>query len=109
MLNTDALEINSRLEIAEDSIRKDFVINDFDMIKGLEIVKTINEEINPEVINDDIYALYKDNVRNYCLDREKNFSILSKATKAGINHGLAIVSSVNFLNKNKKVKIKGNN
>ena len=50
MLNKDAADVEERINNVILGIRGNYVCHDTDIIKGLEIVKGVNETVNAEII-----------------------------------------------------------
>jgi hypothetical protein len=53
MLNKDAADVEERINNVILGIRGNYVCHDTDIIKGLEIVKGVNETVNAEIMDEE--------------------------------------------------------
>ena len=106
MLNKDAKEVDLRILSAEQNLKSDYVIGDTEIIKGLEIVRSFNKDVNADTLLEDEVSIIEKYVNNYISKKNENYICIPALRRYGIKYGLTIVHSV--AKHNIKVKTKGN-
>lgn len=108
MLNKDAADVEERINNVILGIRGNYVCHDTDIIKGLEIVKGVNETVNAEIMDEEHVNLINAGIKVYTDKYNSNFVSVPRYINQGIMHGEMIVSAVSMKHVKQKLKSKDN-
>lgn len=96
MLNKDAADVEERINGVIANIKGNYVCHDTDIIKGLEVVKGVNQTINAEVMDEENVSLINAGIKTYTDKYASNFISISSFIHQGIEHGKMIVCAVSM-------------
>ena len=108
MLNKDAADVEERINNVILGIRGNYVCHDTDIIKGLEIVKGVNETVNAEIMDEEHVDLINAGIKVYTDKYNSNFVSVPRYISQGIEHGKAIVWAVSMKHVKQLQKTKDN-